>query len=83
MSKRIPISQREAIRNKRELKKLQEKLDSVTSMWPGTTIISVKSSDAMYHSVQTARTLGYTVIANEEVNNDKEKVVRFRAIKLT
>lgn len=77
------ISQREALRNKRELKKLRQQLDEVQCMYPGTSILTLKVSDALYHSVVTARALGYVVIANHERNSQNEQIVRFRAIKLT
>lgn len=63
MSKtRNPISQREAVRNRRELKELRNLRERITSEWTGQRIQLTRPSESVVASLRTARQLGYAVL---------------------
>lgn len=75
------ISQREAIRNSRELKRVKTALEEMTGSYPGTTIVQWEAHEGLFRAVHTAEILGYTVIAKAEKTPENGMRIRYRAIK--
>ena len=74
------ISQREAVRLKKRVRELENKLENIRAHgWPGALIDTWNMSDVTYARVKTADILGYTLILKRGYTGTDLEV---RAVKL-